>query len=143
MRHASARLKTQQWFLKVRENYGENWGTGHAAYRRKMSEAFVPPKPNEFESAMSMSRLRALSGTRSIGVSTDGLSRFMVGGAIPSRIARIEKISSTAPAAPSRWPTHDLVDDIEILPAALPTKRCTAPSSISSPSGVEVPCALM
>jgi 3-oxoacyl-[acyl-carrier-protein] synthase II len=34
-------------------------------------------------------------------------------------------------------------DDIEIRAAALPTSRCTAPSSISSPSGVEVPCALM
>ena len=37
----------------------------------------------------------------------------------------------------------DLVEDIEMPPAALPTSRCTAPSSISSPSGVEVPCALM
>jgi hypothetical protein len=64
-------------------------------------------------------------------------------GTIRSRIARIEKIASTAPAAPSRCPTDDLVDDIEILPAALPTRRCTAPSSISSPSGVEVPCALI
>ena len=39
----------------------------------------------------------------------------MVGGATPSRIARIEKIASTAPAAPSRCPMQDLVDDIEIL----------------------------
>ena len=70
------------------------------------------------------------AGTRSIGVSTDGLSRLMVGGATPSRIARIEKIASTAPAAPSRCPMQDLVDDIEILPAALPTTRSTAPSSI-------------
>ena len=31
-----------------------------------------------------------------------------------SRIARIEKIASTAPAAPSRWPIDDLVDDIEM-----------------------------
>ena len=38
----------------------------------------------------------------------------MVGGATSSRIARIEKIASTAPAAPSRWPMQDLVDDIEI-----------------------------
>ena len=53
-------------------------------------------------------------GTRSIGVSTDGLSRLSVGGATPSRIARIEKIASTAPAAPSRWPIDDLVDDIEM-----------------------------
>ena len=35
------------------------------------------------------------------------------------------------------------VEDIEIRPPALPTSPCTAFSSISSPSGVEVPWALM
>jgi hypothetical protein len=48
--------------------------------RRKISDALVPPKPNEFDNATLMSRLRALCGTRSIGVSTDGLSRLSVGG---------------------------------------------------------------
>ncbi len=67
----------------------------------------------------------------------------MVGGAIWSRIASTEKIASIAPAAPSRWPIADLVEDIVTLPAALPSRRSTAPSSISSPSGVEVPWALM
>ena len=67
----------------------------------------------------------------------------MVGGAMLSRIARMQKIASTAPAAPSRWPVDDLVDDIDTFDAALPSSRSTAPSSISSPSGVEVPCALM
>src|ERR1700712_4167249 len=100
----------------------------HAA-RRKISDALVPPKPNEFDSTTLMSRLRALCGTRSIGVSTEGLSRLSVGGATPSRIARIEKIASTAPAAPSRWPIDDLVEDIEIRLAELPARRCTAPSS--------------
>jgi hypothetical protein len=38
----------------------------------------------------------------------------MVGGAMLSRIASIEKIASTAPAAPSRWPMADLVDDMEL-----------------------------
>src|SRR4051812_23789465 len=106
-------------------------------------EALVPPKPNEFDRATLMSRERGLCGTRSIAVWTDGLSRLMVGGAILSRIARIEKIASIAPAAPSRWPVEDLVDDIEIFDAALPSSRSAAASSISSPSGVEVPCALM
>src|SRR5664279_1638647 len=95
--------------------------TSHAA-RRKISEALVPPKPNELDSTTPISRLRATCGTRSIGVSTDGLSRLSVGGATPSRIARIEKIASTAPAAPSRWPIDDLVEDIEMRPAALPTR---------------------
>ncbi len=45
--------------------------------------------------------------------------------------------------APRRWPTEDLVDDIVILPALLPTRRSTARNSISSPTGVEVPWALM
>src|SRR4029079_3677283 len=111
--------------------------------RRKIRDAFVPPKPKEFDSAVSTSRLRIWWGTRSIGVSTDGLSRLIVGGTTRSRIARIENIASTAPAAPSKWPIHDLVEDIEIWPADLPTSFCTAPSSISSPNGVEVPWALM
>src|SRR5215203_516172 len=114
----------------------------HAA-RRKTSEALVPPKPKEFDSTMSMSRFFAACGTRSIAVSTDGLSRLIVGGATPSRMARIEKIASIAPAAPRRCPVADFVDDIASLPAALPTRRSTALSSISSPSGVEVPWALM
>jgi len=43
----------------------------------------------------------------------DGLSRLSVGGTIPSRIARIAKIASTLPAAPSRCPIADFVDDID------------------------------
>src|SRR4051812_28999034 len=108
-----------------------------------ITDALVPPKPNEFDSAMLISRGRALCGTRSIAVFTDGLSRLMVGGAMLSRIARMQKIASTAPAAPSRWPVEDLVEDIETLDAALPSRRWAAPNSISSPNGVEVPCALM
>ena len=50
----------------------------------------MPPKPNELDRTTSTSRSRALCGTRSIGVSTDGLSRLMVGGTTRSRIARIE-----------------------------------------------------
>ena len=38
---------------------------------------------------------------------------------------------------------EDFVDDMASLPAALPTMRSTALSSISSPRGVEVPWALM
>jgi hypothetical protein len=49
---------------------------------------------------------------------------------------------STAPAAPSRWPIADLVEDMARPPAAPSHSRSTAPSSRSSPSGVEVPCAL-
>src|SRR5688572_25076598 len=53
----------------------------YAAQRRRTSEALVPPKPNEFERATLISRFWALCGTRSMAVSTEGLSRFRVGGA--------------------------------------------------------------
>ena len=60
---------------------------------------------------------------------------------VSSRIAKIEKIASIAPAAPNRCPVADFVDDIVTFPRWLPINRVTAPSSISSPSGVDVPCA--
>ncbi len=60
-----------------------------------------------------------------------------------SRMASRQKIASTEPAAPSRCPMADLVELIAASPAALPSMRVTEPSSISSPSGVEVPWALM
>src|SRR5271154_3840726 len=110
--------------------------------RRKINDALVPPKPKELESAMSIVRLRATCGAKSIAVSAEGLSRLRVGGAIPSRIARMEKIAPTAPAAPRRWPIADFVDDIVVVAAAFPSSRSTARSSISSPTGGEVPCAL-
>ena len=50
--------------------------------------------------------------------------------------------ASTAPAAPSRWPTEDLVLLIASPAPASPHRRSTAPSSRSSPIGVLVPCAL-
>src|SRR5580704_10313122 len=114
---------------------------GQATLRR-MIEALVPPNPKELDRTTLTSRLRAMIGTRSIGVSRSGFSRLMVGGTIWSRMARIEKIASIAPAAPRRWPVADLVDDIDTVAAALPSRRSTASSSRSSPSGVEVPWAL-
>jgi hypothetical protein len=67
---------------------------------------------------------------------------LIVGGQIWSRSARMQKIASTAPAAPSKCPMLDLVEDITTFPAASPSIRSTAPSSITS-AMVEVPCALM
>src|SRR5262245_58052302 len=122
---------------------GDSQKAHQASQRRRISEALVPPKPNEFDSTVSMFRRRAWCGTRSIAVATDGLSRLSVGGATLSRMASVEKIASTAPAAPRRCPIADLVEDIDTFPAALPNRRSTADSSISSPIGVEVPCALI
>src|SRR6202051_2968862 len=103
----------------MRRNGGLLDMTRQLATRCTITDALVPPKPNELDSATLISRLRGAFGTRSIAVSTDGLSRLMVGGAMLSRIARMLKIVSTAPAAPSRCPVDDLVDDIETLEAAL------------------------
>src|SRR5690606_12612498 len=116
---------------------------GYPSTARKINDALVPPKPNELERTVLISRLRGLWGTRSIQLSTEGLSRLSVGGATPSRMASTQKIASTAPAAPRRWPIADLVDDIDRLFDGLSNRRSTARSSISSPSGVEVPWALM
>src|SRR5437762_14105601 len=116
------------WFpllLQIIADYGKR-GTPSAtqlATRRKTNDALVPPNPNELDSTTSISRSLERCGTRSIGVSTDGLSRLMVGGATRSRMARIEKMASTAPAAPNRWPVADLVEDMLTRPAALPSKR--------------------
>ena len=97
----------------VRTEYGESGDRrANCSSRRKTNDALVPPKPNEFDSTVSIFRFFERCGTRSIAVSTDGLSRLIVGGAMPSRMARIEKIASTAPAAPSRCPIEDLVDDM-------------------------------
>src|SRR5262249_13703059 len=65
-------------------------------------ETFVAPNPEELDKATFTGRQCALGGTRSIAVPTEGLSRLMVGGTTPSRIANRQKIASTAPAAPSR-----------------------------------------
>src|SRR5258706_13810416 len=122
----------------MRRNGGLLDMTRQLATRCTITEALVPPKPNEFDSATLISRLRGACGTRSIAVSTDGFSRLMVGGAMLSRIARTLKIASTAPAAPSRCPVDDLGDDIDTLEAALPTSRSTHSRLISSPTCVEV-----
>ena len=55
----------------------------------------------------------------------------------------MQKMLSTAPAPPSKWPMADLVLLIETVEMASPNSRRTAPSSSSSPSGVEVPWAMM
>src|SRR3982075_1216280 len=127
----------------MRRNGGLLDMTRQLATRCTITEALVPPKPNELDSATLISRLRGNCGTRSIAVCTDGFSRLIVGGAMLSRIARMLKIASIAPAAPNRCPVEDLVDDIDTLEVGWPSSRSTAPSSISSPIWVEVPCALM
>ena len=56
----------------------------------------------------------------------------------------MDRSASRAPAAPSRWPVIDLVPDTG-MPAATssPNARTIALASATSPTGVEVACALM
>jgi hypothetical protein len=67
----------------------------------------------------------------------------MVGGETWSRMASALKTASTPPAAPSRWPVIDLVELTATFGARAPSKRLIALVSATSPSGVDVPCALM
>ena len=57
-------------------------------------------------------------------------------------MVRIETIASIAPAAPSVWPSIDLLAVTEIRPASSPKIVRIAWSSALSPSGVEVAWAL-
>ena len=66
----------------------------------------------------------------------------MVGGTMRSRTASNVATNSSAPAAPSAWPTMDLVDEIASLPACGPNASCSALVSVSSLAAVPVPWAL-
>src|SRR6185437_6984423 len=111
--------------------------------RRKASVPLVPPKPNELEMATSSFASRAVCATKSRSQPSPGSSRLIVGGNTWSRSARMLKIASTPPAAPSRWPVVDLVELIASFLAWSPNTFFAAITSPRSPSGVEVPCALM
>src|SRR5260221_13655083 len=110
---------------------------------RKASVALVPPKPNELDSAARIFIGRAVLGTKSRSHCGSWLNRFAVGGATWSRNASTVNTASMPPAAPSKCPVIDLVDDTASLAAWSPKQRLTATHSAMSPTGVEVPCALM
>ena len=82
-----------------------------------INDAFVPPKPKEFDNAVLTVISFAFKGTKSIPVAfLQGLFKFKVGGTILLQTLNIENIASTAPAAPSICPTEDFVELIDILP---------------------------
>src|SRR3546814_17095547 len=100
--------------------------------------ALGPPEPELLLSAGFALRFLATFGTRSApSVPSSGLSRLSVGGTIWSRIARMQKIVSTAPAPPRKWPMADLVELLETLPLASPNRRLNAPRSIVSATDEE------
>src|SRR3546814_19339401 len=109
-----------------------------------MTLALRPPKPKELDSARRTVRSWATWGVRSMSAQLgEGLSKLRVGGTTLSRIARIDKIASTAPAAPSRWPMAALVDAMETAFTASPNNRRPAHTAHSSPRRVDVPFALL
>jgi hypothetical protein len=69
---------------------------------------------------------------------------LIVGGSLPRRTASTVKIASSAPAAPRQWPVAPFVDEIGISYAcSSPTASLITRVSLASPSGVDVPWALM
>ena len=66
---------------------------------------------------------------------------MIVGGRTPRSSARTEMTASTPPAAPSRWPVIDLVELTTSFFACSPKASLIALVSLTSPSGVDVPCA--
>ena len=109
-----------------------------------------PPKANEFEIAERRAAVAGASGAGLAGHVVEiefrvGLPRSpSVGGDHAGRAAsRTVATASTAPAAPSRWPIADLVDETGIsLAPSSPSARLSAAVSAASLSCVEVPCAL-
>jgi hypothetical protein len=58
--------------------------------------------------------------------------------------ASIVKIASIAPLAPRQWPVAPFVEEIGVSRAfSSPSASLITLVSLASPSGVEVPCALM
>ncbi len=68
--------------------------------------------------------------------------KFAVGGAVCASIAFTVTMFSTAPAAPSRWPIIDLVDDTAVWYACSPSPYLVAAVSAGSFLAVPVPCEL-
>ena len=68
---------------------------------------------------------------------------MIVGGSSWWWSASAHIIDSIAPAAPKQCPVTDFVDDTASVRAWSPKTCLIARVSAASPSGVEVPCALM
>src|SRR5690606_41613574 len=77
---------------------------------------------------------------RSRGISGSRLVVLIVGGMTPSLIALMQMMASAAPAAPSMWPTADLVALMWRRVGLSPNTFLTAFISLTSPIGVDVAC---
>src|SRR3954452_20207785 len=102
-----------------------------------------PPNPKELDSAAAPAGSgRGDMRTTSSATSSSGSSRLRVAGT--SRLASDSTVTtaSNAPAAPSRWPVHDFVAVTQTCDTASPSAVRNADASATSPSGVDVACAL-
>src|SRR4051795_6710012 len=102
-----------------------------------------PPNPKELDSAAAPAgSWRGDIRTTSSATSSSGSSRLRVAGT--SRLASDNTVTtaSSAPAAPSRWPVHDFVAVTHTCDAESPNAVRRADASATSPSGVDVACAL-
>ena len=105
--------------------------------------ALWPPKPRELLTQARTGHLAGLVGhviqiALGIGILVIDRRRHHV-----VWIASAHTAVSTAPAAPSRWPVTALVELTASFLACAPNTVLIAWVSHLSPSGVEVPCALM
>ncbi len=113
-----------------------------AAGLPKMSEAFLPQNPSEFDIATFMAMGRALPITTSRRHLGSRSTQLAVGGAIWSRRLRIVMTASRADDAPRQCPVTGLVELHATRSTRSPSNRRIASASIRSLSGVPVPWAL-
>jgi hypothetical protein len=112
----------------------------HYNHLLKIKLAFAPPNPKELLSTYC--RLPS-AGSLTIGNAQagSGVCKVEVGGNHWPRSAITQATASTAPAAPNKWPTLDLVELTGKLLALAPAQRLMAAASAISFSGVPVPWA--
>src|SRR5512137_1077015 len=109
----------------------------------KSSTELVPPNPKLLEITTSSFFSRAVLGTTSSWHSGSWSSTLMVGGTTPWWRASTATTASRPPAAPSRWPVIDLVEETHSpFWAWAPQTEVMAGHSATSPCGVEVPWVL-
>src|SRR5262249_41072606 len=127
------------------ESAGNAWSAalGYAGSRVRISDAFWPPKPKEFDITAVAFSGRALLPPPINWIVVARASSLMVGGIRWCSRVSSENTASTAPAAEMVWPTIDLFEDTGICLASSPNTAEIARYSILSFSGVAVPCALM
>src|ERR1700721_692552 len=100
-----------------------------------MSEAFVPPNPNELVIAYSIEVGSPLSLTRGKQQASSTSWRLVIGGAPWSLSASPVMPASRLPAPPNKCPVIDLVELTNRLFADSPKVSQIALASARSPSG--------